>query len=625
MFVEELVIRLALAAEGVKEGVDYALLHMQRLEEMRRGLSEEIYMRISEASVAGAIRKVQLLREAGSISREEAHDGFAYILEAFEATQIQKLDIERRMYGLRRQMAANEVREVLGQATGRDATTDFMAIIDALREVQQRYVDDLGIVEAIEEEIFENMVRRNRKLADERVAAMNEQIEAVQRRAEVSRMSDGLGFGEDRHEHTLELEREAVLEKKRLVGEALEYFKQAGRDRTDHEKLVIGRLLEQMRGYYIELENMELDMARNRQSALEAEAEGIRTEALAALRKYLDERVRVVMEGLDGELRAFRDMRDEKKRELRQSFADEIASVRAHRQDIQRGFDEQIRMVREAADAEIAEHRRRIEEIDAAIRGARVAEQDERDDRRIAVIRDSLEFERDDFNRMQLERELERVLEAQAQRHERQGLEEERRLLNEKIRAAREAASEQADILRRSRAEAVEIYNEETRLRVQELERQRDVALRIMQEETRAGVENFALRRRDLQEFYREKYEMAVENSRDERFLTMRTQEEIHRFLISPAVLENYRHAAQSHGRAYSDVFNAYLDAIAVRISALMQQVTMFSIPMPFAQQGFANAPAGAVINQSFYVSEPAVVYHDVKQAAKAGLRLALG
>ena len=623
MHVDELVIRIGLAAEGVREGVDEALAHLSRLEEMRQGLSEEIYMRISEASVAEAVRKVQLLRDAGSISREEAHAGFAYILEAFEASEMQKLEIERRMYGLRRQMAAAEVREVLGQATGRDATTDFMAIIEALREVQSRYLGDLEIVESIEEEIVANMVRRNRKLADERVAAMEEQIEAVQRRVEVSRMMDGLETESGRHEHSLELERAALLEKKAIVREALEYFKEAGRERTDYEKLVIERLLEQMRGYYIALEDMEISMARVRQGELAAEAEGIRAEALAALRAYLEERQAITMQGLDAELRAFRAVRDEKRRELRQSFADEIHDVRSHRQEIQREFDEKIRAVRAAADAEIAEHRRRVLEIDNAIRDARIAEQDERDERRIGVIQDSLTFERDDFNRMQLERELERLLDAKSQRHERQALEEERRTLNEKIREAREAASAQQDILRQARAEAILIYNEETRVRVRELEKQRDAALRVMDEETRAGVENFARRRRDLVEFYRQKYDMAVRNSQDEIFLTKRTQEEMYRFLVSPGVLGNYRQAGQSHARAYSDVFHSYLDGIAARIAALAKHAASVYVPSPTVGQGIA--PRAAVVNQAFYVAEPIVAYHDVKQAARAGIRLALG
>lgn len=650
--VDELVIRVSMAAEGVREGVDGALLQLGRLEEVQKRLSEEIRVRVSEASIQEAMRKITLLRSSGQITREEAHTGFEYLIEAFEWAELQKLEIQRRMYGLRHQMAAQEVQGVLASATGRDATTDFMAIIEALREVQARYVNDIEIVDAIEEEIAQNMMRRNVKLADMRILAMNEEIAAIERRMDVSRRSDGIGFGENAHEHSLELEKAAIQEIIRLVEGQIEFFKDIGQARTDHEEQTLERLLGLARSYYEQLENLELDMARNKMAELEAERESIRTEALEALRQYVQQRKSIQMEGLDAELGAYREAREQKRRELRDSFAEEISEIRRHRENIQQEFDEQIRAVREAVDAEIAEYRRRVEEIDTAIREARREEQDERDRQRIAVIQDSLKFERDDFNRMQLERELERAMADISQRQAREGKEDERRELNAQIREAREAANTQIDILRQARAEALRLYAEETRVRVGEMETQRDAALRLMDEQTRAGLEHFEQRRRDILEFYRDKYEAAAQNAQDEKFLLQRTHEEMYRFLISPKVQDNYASAGQAHGRAYAQRFHAYLDQIAQRIAMLTQQIAGFG----FGGPSFGGFAAGlqteaigvslaasrvvqkphmaeakpmdarsAIINQTFNISEKELSYHEVKQAAKAGLRLALG
>ena len=649
--VEELLINVRLSAQGVKDGADEAVSHLKRIEEIKDTLGEELVLRISSAAIEQAARKIQLLRDSGRITREEAHAGYALVLEAFERAEIQKLEIERRMFNLRRQMAANEVREILSEATGRDATTDFAAIINSLSELQQRYIDDMEITDAIEEEIARNMIARNRKLADMRADTLREEIEAIERRMEISRRSDGIGLGGDVFSHTLEAERAAKQEIIALIEAQMEFYKEMGSTRTDYESLMLERLIELHRQYHLRLENIEIDLTRQRFDALQTEHTEIKQAATEAARQYFDARKQLQMEALDAELQAFRDAQDEKRRELRHSFDDEIAALRHQGGRISQELQQRISVVRDAADAEIEEHRRRIAEIDELLRTQAREERDERDMLRIGIIEEKLRYERDDMNIFRLNRELERALADFNSRRERETLQDERAELNDKISAARQAANQEIEILRNTSQEAGRLYQEQTRAKITELTRKRDAALRALDDETRAGVEHFRERRTNIEEFYRDKFRMAEANANDEKMLLKRTQQQMYQFLVSAEVRENYRRAGQAHGHAYRNIFMQYLDQVAARIEALAREASQAGSgvgmpPLAFGlmnhAQGLsafaaANAPIAqsaqaqnidsrsATINQTFNVQGGEVSQYAVKKAATASLRMVLG
>ena len=650
MTVEELLISVRLSAQGVKDGVDEAVAQLRRIDEIKEQLGEELVLRIGGAAIEETMRKIQLMRSAGQITREEAHAGYALVLEAFEWAELQKLEIERRMYDLRRQMAADEVREVLSQATGRDASTDFAAIINQLSELQQRYIDDLEIADTIEAEIARNMMERNRKLADMRAEALSDEIAAIERRVEVSRRSDGVGFGSDVHEHTLEAERNAQREIIALIEAQIEHYRDMGNARTDYESLMLERMLELHRNYHRALENLEIDMARQRSDELRAEHDEITALALTAVREYFNERQRIQAEALDAELQGFRDARAEKRRDLQQGFDDEIAALRGQRSQLMHEMDQRITAIRTAADAEIEQHRRRIAEIDELLRTQGRDERDERDLRRIAIIEDKLLHERDEMNIFQLNRELERARADMEARHEREALQDERAALNDKISAARQAASQEIEIIRNTRNEANRLVQEQTQVKIAELQKQREEALRTLDEETREGVRHFQERRDNVAEFYRQKMELAEENASDQRILTKRTQQQIYQFLISEEVREDYRRVGQAHGYAYREIFMRYLDEVARRIAELARRaseaganVGMRALDFnlmgdvrglsAFAadQAGHAAFGQGVVdsrsanVYQTFHVASGEVSHYAVKKAATQSLRMVLG
>ena len=652
MNVEELLISVRLSAQGLKNGVDEAVAQLRRIEEIKDTLGEELVLRISSAAIEDAARKIQLLHNAGQITREEAHAGYALVLEAFEWAEMQKLEIERRMYSLRREMAANEIRDVLSQASGRDTTTDFAAIINALSELQQRYIDDLEIADAIEDEIARNMIARNRKIADKRVETLSDEIEAIERRVDTSRRSDGIGFGGDVFSHTLETEREAKLEIIALIEEQIKFYKEMANTRTDYESLMLERLLEMHISYHRQLENIEISMARERSDALRAEHEEIKQASIAAAREYFDTRRQIQIEALEAELQAFRAAQDERRRALRQSFDDEITVLRDQRRDVTHEFEQRITAIRAAADAEIEEHRRRITEIDELLRAQSRDERDERDLRRIAIIEDKLKHERDEMNLFQLNRELERALADFNSRQEREALQDERAALNDKISELRQAANQEIDIIRNTRAEANRLAQEQTQIKITELQRSRDAALHALDEETSAGVSHFQERRQNIEEFYREKYELAVANANDERLLLKRTQTEIYQFLVSAEVRDNYRRAGSAHGNAYRDIFMRYLDEVARRIEELARRASeagqgvgmrALSFGLMEDARGVSELAAhslsltthgyhtpnvdsrSATVYQTFNVASGEVSHYAVKKAAVQSLRMVLG
>jgi len=651
--VEELLIAVRLSVKGVKEGVDEAVAQLRRIEQIKDGLSEELVMRISSAAIEEATRKVQLLRDSGQITREEAHSGYALILEAFEWSEMQKLDIERRMYAIRRQMAAQEVRDIVGEATGRDATTDFAAIINALSELQQRYINDLSIADSIEAEIARNMMERNRKLADMRADDLREEIEAIERRVEISRRSDGIGFGENVHEHGLEAERDAQREIIALIEAQIEFYREMGVRRTEYESLMLERLLEMHRAHHLQLENLEIGLTRERSDALRAEHEAIKQLAIDAAREYFEARLAIQTEALDTETQRFRDAQDERRREMRASFDEEIAALRNQRGQLTSEFEMRISSIRAAADAEIEEHRRRIAEIDEIIRTQGREERDMRDQQRIDIIKDAILFERDEMNVMSLEREMERVVSEMNARREREALQDERRELQDKISEVRQAANREIEILRNTRTEANALANDQAQTKIAALQRSRDEALRALDEETAEGLRHFRQRREDIAEFYRDKLDLAIENANDEKLLLQRSQADMYRFLVSAEVRDNYRRAGQAHGSSYRDIFMQYLDEVSRRIAILAAEasaagsvVGMAALSFHtglahnaelagvFAAQSFA-APAAqlsgnvdnrtATVNQTFNIADGEVSYFAVKKAATQSLRMILG
>jgi len=555
------------------------------------------------------------------------------------------------MFNLRRQMAADEVRSILSQATGRDATTDFAAIINALSELQQKYINDMEIADAIEEEIARNMLARNRKLADMRADSLREEIEAIERRVEISRRSDGIGFAGDTFEHTLEAERTAKQEIIALIEAQMEFYKEMVNTRTDYESLMLERLIELHRQYHLRLENIEIDLTRQRFDTLNSEHEEIKQAAIEAARQYFDARRQLQLESLDAELQAFRDAQDEKRRELRHSFDDEITALRHQSSRMSAELQQRISIVREASNAEIEEHRRRISEIDELLRAQTRDERDERDMRRIGIIEEKLRYERDEMNIFQLNRELERALADFNSRREREALQDERTELSDKISAARQAANQEIEILRNTHQEATRLYQEQTRAKITELTRQRDAALRTFDEETRATVQHFQERRTNIEEFYRDKFQMAQENANSEKMLMQRTQQQMYQFLVSAEVRENYRRAGQAHGHAYRTIFMQYLDEVAARIAALAREASRAGgsvgiSPLAFGLMSHAqdvsafaaaNAPIAqtasaqnidsrsATINQTFHVANGDISQYAVKKAATASLRMVLG
>ncbi|MCL2853419.1 MAG: hypothetical protein FWE20_10390 [Defluviitaleaceae bacterium] len=635
----------------MKNGVDEAVAQLRRIEDIKDALGEELVLRISSAAIEEAARKIQLLRDSGQITREEAHAGYALILEAFEWAELQKLEIERRMYNIRRQIAAQEVRDIIGEATGRDSTTDFAAIINALSELQRKYIDDLEIADSIEAEIARNMLERNRKLADMRAESLQEEIAAIERRVEISRRSDGIGFGNSVFEHDLESEREAQREIIALIETQIEFYREMGSARTDYESLMLERLLELHRAYHRQLENLEIDLTRQRSDALRAEHQEIKQLVVESAREYFDARKQIQIEALDAELQRFRDAQDERRRALRRSFDDEITALRSQRSLVTAEFDQRINAIRTAAAAEIEEHRRRISEIDELLRAQSREERDERDLRRIAIIEDALRFERDEMNIFQLNRELERALADFNSRREREALQDERQELNDKISAVRQTANEEIAILRESSAEANRLAQEQAQLRIAELQRSRDEARRVLDDETHEGVRHFQQRRSDIEEFYRDKYNMAVENANDEKMLMMRTQQQMYQFLVSAEVRENYRRAGAAHGHAYRDIFMRYLDEVANRLAQLAAAASRAGAgvgmtPLSFGllegargAAAFAAQSAGitpmsyaqsvdsrtATINQTFNVTGGDVSHYAVKRAATQSLRMVLG
>lgn len=388
-----------------------------------------------------------------------------------------------------------------------------------------------------------------------------------------------------------------VEAEKQLRKEATEYVSQqlqaALEDRLAREKLSeeeIFNLQDKLLNDQIYLNKNYLQKVLNDRRYSANEKKQIEREVTETIRKQVNERLKLQREyaeetrkqqvdSINKLSKGVQDALRAKYQEEKRAAEDRIKDAQQANEDLKKSqldaiksvHDSRVELAQKAADAEIAAiestYNARIEaiqkELDAlneAEKQKSRAELDAEDARKISRLQGLIEYEHDDFNKAQLQKELNKVLAEQEKRHQQEQLQDRKDALKTEQDELKTKQKEEIDLVKQQLAQKKEIMAAEYQARqdnINAMYNAQKVALERQMSETQAHYGRL-LEARSIQA---EAEKMIVQNQQSEIIDLLKTYE------------DSYKITGQSLGEKMVDGFKSKVGQITSLIASLNSQI----------------------------------------------------
>lgn len=216
---------------------------------------------------------------------------------------------------------------------------------------------------------------------------------------------------------------------------------------------------------------------------------------------------------------------------------------------INKVYDEKIRRIEESSKAQIQAIEAEIKAIDEAEKARDRDKQDQEELKKINNLKSSIEFEHNDFNKKELQKELDRVIKDREERLRKQDVEDRKEKLQQQIKDIQESTVKEKEILTKQKEDEIKrinkVYNHEK--------------------------EMFQKALKSSKEFYDKRTEQARLQAETEKMIMNQNQAEIIELLHSYS--KEYEIAGQTLGEKLVDGFKPAIDEIKDMIASITAEI----------------------------------------------------
>lgn len=461
-----------------------------------------------------------------------------------------------------------------------------MTIEEKLYDVRKRIAEQAKDREA---ELLDEAVRKYRAATEDRI--VREQLTADEQFRIQKQMHDNIIRDNEAYlQRVLEDSRYTAEEKARIEAHVTETIRQNINDRLRLEQ-----------DYYESVRREQID-------AINSLSQGIQ----AALRE------RYTAEKNAGE-QALREQLEANEKWRRETI-DSIKTVTDYR----------IKAAEQAAEAEIARinqvYGARIEaiqaELDALDRAEKErtrAEQDAEDEKKVARLRARMEYERDEYNRTQIQKEIDKILAEQAKRHEKEQLEDKKDALKEEQKSLQDKLREETQAIKDQLTSKKDLIKQEQDAQIASINFVAEQKKKSLEADLVAHQQHYAnlLLARNLQ-------------AEAEKMIIQNQQKEILALLNDFG--EDYNRAGRTLGEEMYEGFAAEVNKIQALINQIQAQIAAARAAAMSAMASAGSSAGGSTANTTTNITvqnsfnAPVTSPSDVARATqKTAQQLALG
>lgn len=247
--------------------------------------------------------------------------------------------------------------------------------------------------------------------------------------------------------------------------------------------------------------------------------------------------------------------------EWKKTQLDSVKAVYNARVDAaQKAADAEIARINTVYNAQIEAIQKQLDAMNKAEKQRSREELDADDQKRIDRLRSKIDYERDDYNRKQLQDELNKVIAEMNERHRQEELEDKKESLKEEQKAIKNKLDEETQAIRDQLAIKKEILAEEYEAQ------QANINAMYLAKKTSLEQEL-----EDLQEHYDKLLEMKQLQAEAEKLIIEKQHEEI--LLLLEEFNDGYLAAGQTLGEKLLEGFKPQVDEISSMIAKVISQI----------------------------------------------------
>ncbi|WP_206108514.1 phage tail tape measure protein [Paenibacillus thiaminolyticus] len=482
-------------------------------------------------------------------------------LEAIKTKHVktaqERMEIEERIY---------DVKKALGDASLEKALKDYERAKDRgklsendeilrLKRIKKLYSDSAEERERLDDMIFEAQQRKiesEKKLRHDATEYAKQQLQAAyedrlarenlsveeQKKLQDKLLNDQIWLSKNYLEKVLTDSRYTAAEKRDIERNVTEEIRKA-----TNERLLLQRKYEEdVRKEAQETKKQQIDdinkLSQGIQSALR--------EKYQAEKKAEEERIKESIAANEAwkknQLEIVRSMYDSRVKEAERAAAAEIEAIESV-------VNAQIKAIQdELAALEEGEKQKSRAELDAE------------DQKKIDRLQDKIEYEHDEYNRLELQKELNKVIAERDKRHQAEQLADKKDTLKEEEKTLRDKFKEETDLIKKQLAEKKEMMQAD---RDAEIERINQIA-----EAQRASLEQQLTA---TQEHYNQLLSAKALQAEAEKMIVENQQEEILQLLESFG--DGYNLAGQTLGEKMYQGFASEVNKIQGLIDSIYRQI----------------------------------------------------
>lgn len=499
-------------------------------------------------------------------------------------TAEERMEIEERLY---------DVRKAIGDRTLANALDDLDKSkrlgkltedeeIARLKRIKKQYSDSAEERKQIDDMIFDAELRRQeaikKKIEDEKQLRkettdyVSQQLQAAYEdrlaREELSAeeqyklqdrlLNDQIYLNNNYLKKVLADNRYTADEKKKIEREVTEAVRKQTNDR-----------LKLQREYNESVKKLQEDEKKARIESINNLSKGVQD----ALRAKYQEEKRVAEESIRDAQQA--------NEEWKKSQLDAIKTVYDARVDAaQRAADAEIAAIESTYNARIEAIQKELEALDQAEKQKTREELDAEDDKKISRLEGLIEYEHDEFNRAQLQKELNKVLADQAERHRQEQLQDHKDALKSEQEELKNRQKEEIDAVKQQLALKKEIM-------LAEYEAQQ-ANINAIYAAQKASLDQQLI---DTQNHYNQLLNAKSIQAEAEKMIINKQQEEI--LLLLESYGEGYNQAGQTLGEQMVAGFKPHVDQISAMIASIQAQINAARGAAVAAMNEASRIPSG--------------------------------
>lgn len=509
------------------------------------------------AALDAAYKQMEHKKKMDQLTLESELKTLETIRSKYVKTADERMEIEERIYAVKKELGDKSLEKALkdydrSKELGKLNENDE---INRLKRIKKLYADSAEERERIDDMIFEATQRKIekekevRKEATEYTSKMlraayedrlaREELTAEEKyKLEDKLMNDQIWLNKNYLEKVLKDDRYTAAEKKQIEREVTEAIRTQTNDR-----------LNLARSYAAEQKKLIEDQKKTQIEGINNLSKGIQ-DALKA--KYAEEK-RIEEEGIKESISA--------NEAWKTNQLDAIKTVyNARVEAAQKAADAEIERINSVVNAQIEAIQAQLDAFNEAEKQRSRAELDAEDQKKIDRLNGMIEYEHDDFNRAQLQKELNKVIADQNERHRQEQLQDTKDALTAEQQSLREKLAQETQAIRDQLAQKKELM---------QADYEADVARITALYETQKAALNAQLA--ETQATYNKMLDAKAIQAEAEKMIVQNQQEDIIKLLDGFG--DAYNVTGQTLGEKMYEGFAEKVNQIQSLISSINSQI----------------------------------------------------